>query len=288
MYRLVVLTVLIILLASCEKDLVSQQKTTAPENANLTVSIYSIEHTPFESLTRVAASQACNHLNFMVYDMEGARVKQTNQMLGDADFGKASFQLAEGSYQLVAVAHSSNGNPTATDIKKIRFSNSQGYSDTFLQYLPVTVTSQSQSLQLSLERIVSLCRFILTDDYPQNVKQMRFQYTGGSGGFDAATGYGSINSTQTLFFDVAAGQKQFDLYTFLHADEGTIHLTATAYDASDNVLHEREFDIPLRRNEVTRVSGPFFSGSGSTNFNIINVSSVDINTTWGGQTTINY
>ena len=281
-------TFLCVLLASCEHPDLSDESTAQEPKGNLTVSVFSIEQMPFSALfTRAAASQACNRLSFAIYDASNTRIKQTNQMLGDDDFGTASFQLAEGTYFLVAVAHSSNGNPTMTDPLKIKFTNSQGFSDTFLYARQITVSSEPQTIQLSLDRIVALCRFVITDDYPQAVKQMRFQYKGGSGAFDAHTGLGSVNSTQTLFFDATTGQKQFDLYTFLHDTEGTIHLLATAYDANVNVLFEREFDVPLRQNQVTLVSGPYFSANGSSSFNTL-TSSVDINTTWSGQTTINY
>lgn len=127
------------------------------------VSVFQIEKTPFSSLTRAneAASNVCTRLNFAVYDIDGSRVKQLNQTSDMADFGHASFQLEEGTYQLVVVGHSSSGNPTMTNPAKIQFTNSTGYTDTFLCYGEVTIGEEAVDLQVSLDRIVAFCRFVV-------------------------------------------------------------------------------------------------------------------------------
>ena len=89
---------------------------------------------------------------------------------------------------------------------------------------------------------------------------MRFYYTGGSGAFNAATGLGSVNSKQDVKFDVTSGQKEFDLYTYLHDTEDTIHLKVYALDATDNVLTEREFNVSLAQGKMTIYSGDFYGG----------------------------
>ena len=265
-------------LTSCEKPLLTESSDGQKPDGNLVVSIFQIEQTPFASLTRTAAADVCTRLNYAVYALDGTRVKQVNQKSEDAGFGVASFQLEQGNYQLVVVAHSSNGNPAMTDPTCIKFTNAQGYTDTFLSTSDVTISDEQVGMNVSLDRIVSLCRFVITDNYPADVARMRFYYTGGSGAFDANTGLGCVNSKQSLFFDVSSGQKQFDLYTFLHDTEGTIHLLATAYDAGNNVLYEREFDVPLVQNKMTWLSGPFFSGTTSSS-----TFSVVINTDWAGE-----
>lgn len=278
-------------LVSCEKSLIADENESGATKGNLQVSVFQIDKTPFGSFTatansparRVAASEACTRLNFAIYNQEGTRIKQVNQTSDMSDFGKASFQLAEGTYQLVVVGHSASGNPTMTDPAKVQFTNATGYTDTFLCYGEVTIGEEAASYQVSLDRIVSLCRFVITDDaYPADVKKMRFYYTGGSGAFDAATALGCVNSKQDVKFDVSATQKQFDLYTFLHATQGTIHLAVSALDASDNELYKREFDVPMQQNYITRLSGPFFEGSGSSTATTI--TGVTVNTDWAGET----
>ena len=269
----------LLVLVSCEKAVFSEEDSNEPKG-NFIVNIFEIEHTPFSTLTRTAPANACTRFNFAVYQQDGTRVKQVNQKLEDPDFGTASFQLAEGDYQLVVVAHSSDGNPTMTDPKKVQFSNAQGFTDTFLWSGNITIGDEAKEMSLSLRRIVALCRFVITDDFPADVKTMRFYYTGGSGAFDAATGYGSVNSKQDVKFTVSATQKQFDLYTFLHDVEGTIKLTVTALDDKDNVLNERSFEVPLYQNQITWFTGAFFDGSGASSSTITDI---DINTEWAGE-----
>lgn len=274
----------LLLLVACEKpSWDSEDEGDEAIAGNLTVSIYQIGKTPFDEVTR-SQSTTPTHINYAVYSVDGQRVKQINQQAGDANYGKASFQLEPGTYQLVVVAHSSNGNPTMTDLTKIQFKNNQGFSDTFLTYIEeVEVTTESQTLSVSPQRIVSLCRVEITDDYPETVSQLRFQYKGGSGAFDAHTGLGSVNSIQTLDFDVTTGQKQFDLYTYLHDTEGTIHLTVTAFDASGVELLNREFDIPMEREKITWFTGPLFGGaSGGLSIGIT------LDTDWKGETHITF
>ena len=255
------LFILLLLLASCEKPITSSENNEATQNGNLIVSV------PTDGLSST-------RLNFAAYDTSGTRIKQVNQQSGNADFGVAPFQLAPDAYLLVVVAHSSNGNPTMASPKKIQFTNTQGFTDTFLYYDTITVDDNRKELQVVPRRIVSLCRFVITDEIPAGVAKMRFYYTGGSGAFDATTGLGCVNSRQSLMFDITNGQKEFDLYTFLHQKEGTIHLKVTAYDAGDNVLYEREFDVPMAQNRMTWFTGAFFSGSTMT------TSTISVNTDW--------
>lgn len=272
----------VLILFSCEKAFIDMDDGAGDTPAasklegNLIVSISQIEQMPFMDYTRAAVADVCTRVNFAVYNMAGTRVKQINQQVGGANYGTASFQLDEGEYQLVVVAHSSDGNPTMTDPTKIRFTNTQGFTDTFLYSGTITIGAEPQTHTLTLRRITSLCRFVVTDDYPFNVKKMRFYYTGGSGAFNASTGFGTVNSKQEVKFDVTSGQKQFDLYTILHNTEGTIHLKVSALDAADNVLREREFDVQLAQNKITWFTGAFFADSDFNNTTI----DIDINTDW--------
>lgn len=282
------LSVILFSLASCEKPLLTtttDRQTTAAEG-NLTVSVYQIEQTPFNSPTRgiEPASAVCTRLNFVIYDEGGQRVEQYNQTADKADFGTCTFQLEEGTYQLVIVGHSATGNPTMTNMAKIQFTKTTGYTDTYLYHSEVAVGEEPLNLSVALHRIASLCRFVLTDDIPADVKQMQFYYTGGSGAFNAATGLGTVNSKQTMTFDVTSGQKQFDLYTFLHTPDDTITLKVSALDASGNVLYEHTFDVPMKQNHITWLSGAFFAGTSSAT----TITGVTVNTDWAGETHITF
>lgn len=274
-------------MVSCEKPLIGEETSDA-DKGNLKVRVFQCEKTPFTALTRSETSvgDVCTRLNFAVYDEGGSRVKQVNQTSDVADFGTASFRLEEGDYMLVVVAHSASGNPTMTNPAKIQFTNATGYADTFLYYDDVTISDEQVEMQVSLDRIVSLCRFVITDDsIPADVKKMRFYYTGGSGAFNAATGLGSVNSKQIVTYEVSDGQKQFDLYTFLHETSSAISLKVTALDASDQVLYEREFDVPMEQNHITWLSGAYFNGSSSSSSTI---GGITVHADWAGETHLTF
>ena len=282
-----VLMLLSIVLA-CEKAIVGEGKeTTGDPDGNVHVTVYQVAKTPFSDLTRAGSEPATimTRLNFAVYTLEGTRVKQVNKTSDNSAFNQCSFQLEPGDYQLVVVGHSSSGNPTMTDPTCIKFTNAQGFTETFMAYQVLTVTGESQEVGVNIDRIVSRCSVVLTDDIPANVKKLRFYYTGGSGAFDASTGLGCVNSKQDVWFDVASGQHQFDLYTFLHDNEGTIHLQVTAHDANDNIIQERTFDVPMEQNHITWLTGAFFSGSGSSSSTTITVT---VNTDWAGETHLTF
>ena len=288
-------TVAAIALVSCEKAAITEDSDiSGDKNGNLRVRVFEIEKTPFESLikkggtTRAsqAVSEVCTRLSFAIYDESGSRLKPINQQSSAADFGSTAFQLEEGDYQLVVVGHSANGNPKTTDLAKIQFTNATGYTDTFLYYGEVTIGEDPVDLDVSLNRIVALCRFVITDDIPAEVKKLQFYYTGGSGAFNAVTGLGSVASKQMVTFDVTpTSSKQFDLYTFLHDLEDDISLTVTALDASGNTLYERKFDVPMQQNHITWLTGEFFTGSGSSS---INITEITVNTDWAGETHLTF
>lgn len=286
MANAVLALVMIMMVQGCEKGILDEESEVTLDG-NLMVDVLEIENIPFESLTRgdQAASEVCNRLNFAIYDMGGSRLKQINQEKGKAGFGTVSFQLEEGDYELVVVAHSSKGNPTMTNPAKIQFTNATGYTDTFLYTGKVSVDEESEGLTISLNRITSLCRFVITDDIPESVKKIQFYYTGGSGAFDAATGMGCVASKQTVTFDLTSeSRKQFDLYTFLHEPSDQIALKVTAMDADGKELYVREFDVPMERNRVTRLSGNFFDGSGSST----TIGGITINAEWDGETNVEF
>ena len=262
-------------LASCGKS-----NDDIPEAGNLNVSVRQLAEVPFDTFSQSAIAEVCTRMNFALYDQSGSRIKQVNAMAGSASFGTGSFGVGEGTYQLVVVAHSAGGNPTMSNSSKIQFSNATGYSDTFLYSEDVTVGDEPLNLQVTLERIVALCRFVVTDDIPVGVARMQFYYTGGSGSFNASTGLGCVNSKQKVLFDIDDNHKQFDLYTFPHEHEDTLSLTVTALSATDEVMYERDFVVPVVQNQISWLTGAYFTGSAISDFT---VTSRDVNTEWDGE-----
>ena len=256
----------ILLLASCEKAVFDEPKDEPKETANLILRIAGFEQIPFDTRSPQDITALCSRINVALYQ-DGERVKAVNQKADDSDFGTVSLTVEPGTYQFVVLAHSCSSNATTTNIEKITFPNNL-ITDTFYYYGEVSVGSSTQQEELTLKRCVSMFRFDITDNIPSDVKTMQFYYTGGSSTFSALSGYGSVNSRQTVKFNITSSQQGqpavFDVYTMLHDEQGTLKMTVTALDAAENVLYQREFnDVPMTRNAITRYSGTFFDGGGA-------------------------
>ena len=224
----------------------------------------SIEMVPFENTTISRAStemsELCSRLQFAVFK-DGEKKKNISQQAGDAGFGEATISLPEGDYQLVVMGHSCTGTATITDLEKITFPNNK-VTDTFYYYGTFTVGNDSKTVELDLKRAVAMLRFNLTQPLAENIKQLKFLYTGGSSTFSAITGFGSVNSRQTEIRDVASGQKVFEVYTFPHAQEGKLKVTITALDANGTEIAETVMEeIPVEVNKISVYNGVLFDDS---------------------------
>ncbi|MBQ4029312.1 MAG: FimB/Mfa2 family fimbrial subunit, partial [Prevotella sp.] len=172
----------------------------------------------------------------------------------------------KGNYRLVAIAHNGTGAATISSPEKITFPNNK-CTDTFYICEDFSVSDNSE-FDLTLKRAVAMFRFVVEDAFPENIHQMKFYYTGGSSTFDATTGYGCVNSKQTEYREIndemGNNEKQFDLFTFPHAEEDTLKMTITALSSTDVTIKERNFtSIPVKKNYITQYSGTFFDSTSS-------------------------
>jgi len=255
-------------LTSCEKAVFddSGQSSTGQEDANvvLRLSVFEMEAFGETNATRAASaiSELASRLSLVVLK-NGEKVKTVSQKQGDSGFGTVALSLAEGTYQIAAIAHNCDGTATVTSADKITFPNNI-VTDTFYYYGDLTVGSSAVSQSLTMHRAVAMFRLILTEELPATVRKLKFYYTGGSSTFSAVSGYGCVNSRQTVNIDVASGQKVFEVYTFPHDEQGQLKMTVTALDAQDNAVGERVFEnVPVRRNYITRYTGSLLGGGGN-------------------------
>ena len=272
----------LLLAASCEKMVISGSERSDAEDANVVVQVMNFEQLPF-SLTRTRGETETGptRLNFIVYDEDGMRIRQESQQLGDDEFGIARFKLQEGRYFLVALAHSGKGNPTSTDLHKIRFTNKTGYTDTFLYADTLVVGEEVIDDELQLKRIVSKVRFVFSDQLPEDADSIRFYYEGGSGAFDAVTGVGVVKSQQQQWLPVNPNDTSYEIYTIPRADSDKLKVLVTTYKTSGGkveILTEREVsDIPIQRNTITVCRGSLFNPTEQHQI------SIDIDTTWDNE-----
>lgn len=223
-----------------------------------------------EAMTRADGEQFWTRLSFVVYQ-NGKKVNGVNQEAGDEGYGKASLTLEEGTYQVLVLAHSSEGNPTLTSAEKIQFTNAIGFTDTFYYYGTITVTSEQQTHNITLNRVTAMLRFIINDEMPASISNLKFYYTGGSGALNATTGRGCVDSKQTVVIVVnpqtLTKPYSFELYTIPREATASLNLTVTAYDETQAVVHERTFKgVEVQTNKITEFAGDFFTdGSGTGN-----------------------
>ena len=261
LFRLSVLLLAMLTMNACEKGYTAEEETKTGNESNVTLRVKSIEMVPFENTTISRAStemsELCSRLQFAVFK-DGEKKKNISQQAGDAGFGEAAISLPEGDYQLVVMGHSCTGTATITDLEKITFPNNK-VTDTFYYYGTFTVGNDSKTVELDLKRAVAMLRFNLTQPLTENIKQLKFLYTGGSSTFSAITGFGSVNSRQTEIRDVASGQKVFEVYTFPHAQEGKLKVTITALDANGTEVAETVMEeIPVEVNKISVYNGVLF------------------------------
>lgn len=298
--------VVVLALTACEKVVFDEEENTTTdtdkqdtpatgiaEGANLVLRVSGFSVVPFDTRTATPIADYCTRLNFVVY-RDGKKVKSITQKQGDAAYGQVGMELEADTYQVLVLAHSSAGNPSLANPSKIQFTNEDGFSDTFYYYGEVVVTDEQQVQDIALERVTSMLRFVTEDPVPDYVKQMRLYFTGGSGAFDATTGYGCVNSQQSVFFDITpdmVGQPlTLETYTILKTPTATLKLLVTAYglDSANGgvrIIEEKEFaSVPMERNKITQYTGWFFSErpQASHSFSLV------ANTEWGGQTDLTY
>jgi len=258
------------LMMSCEKMVVDEeeqdQQPAIETDANLILKVVSTG-------TR-GDSAPWTTLNFVVYQ-GGSKVKGITQKEGDESFGEVGMKLTPGTYQVMVLAHSSSANPTLSDPSNIKFTNSDGFSDTFIAYQDVTVEAVAKTHEINVVRASAMVRFKTKDAKPAEAKRVRFYYEGGSGAINVLTGYGVDKSKQVVFVDLPDSMTgeplQFDLYTFPRNDESTLKLLVSMFDENEVLIPYPGTDegvrtftnIPIKKNQITECSGYFFTdGSG--------------------------
>ena len=164
---------LALLLAACEKPILSEEDIVSTQDANVILHFKQYEQ---ESFTRSATdiTELCSRLNIAIFDADGTKVKTVAQKESDAGYGTVALTLAAGTYQLVVIAHNCEGSATITSTEKVTFPNNK-VTDTFYYFGDLVVTSEVQSYDLTLTRAVAMFRLVLTDEeMPASVAKLKF------------------------------------------------------------------------------------------------------------------
>ena len=299
--KLIGLLALSMALASCEKvsldELLSKEPPTSQPsstgNASLSIHIGGIADANYQDATAKGTraiepiGNVCTKLTISLYDEEGQRLYSVNKKSTDADFADVTIKLAEGKYYLVVVAHSNENNAATKDINKITFDGK--LSDTFHYYKEIELQAGGNNIDVVMERVTAMFRLEITDEIPENVKQLKFYYTGGSSTLSGYTGAGSVNSRQTEIRNVQSGINTYEVYTFPHPDDKKLKMTITALDASGETVCTKTFeDVAVSKNMITRYKGSFFTNitppTAADNYKF----SISANTDWKGENIIEF
>ena len=257
--NLCLLVLSLVLLTGCEKTMLDEQSSKQDGNVVLKLSLY--EQIPFSTRSLQDIRQLCTRVN-VAFFQNGTKVKTVSQKADDASFGTVSLTLDAGVYQVVVIAHNCSGSATISSAEKVTFP-SNVVTDTFYYEGELTVASSQDTYELVLQRPVAMFRLQLTDVLPSNAHKIRFYYTGGSSTFNPSTGFGCVNSRQTVMMDIEDGQQMFEVYTFPHELNDFLKITVTIYDSGENILKEQVFEqVPVTVDQITVFTGSFFGGSG--------------------------
>ena len=265
---LLILVVACFGLVACEKSVyqLEEEKSAGKSDkndagANLILRIVAAETRAGEDITNYWGT-----INFVAYQ-NNDKVKAITQQRGENGYGEAAMKLTPGTYQVLVLAHSSNGNPSLANPKKIDFTNTIGFTDTYYYYGDIVVEETAKEHTVDLKRASSLVHFIIKDELPATVNQFQFYYEGGSGALDATTGYGCEASRQSVYLDVdheAGPPYTFDLYTMLRTDSATLKMQVKGFKSNNTIVKIngkdiRDFSIPVVRAGRVNFVGNFYA-----------------------------
>ena len=171
------------------------------------------------------------------------KIKVVHQLQDDAQFGTLSIPLDAGDYQVVGIGYQNEKPCTISQADKITFPNNQ-VTPTYASYESLTIGSDKPIvLSLTPKLASSEIRLNITDEIPAQAKTIKIYYTGGSSTLDATTGYGCVNSRQTVELPMHSEQHQYSIYTLPHADGRKLKVVITVYDPSGVTMAEKTLNM---------------------------------------------
>ena len=186
--------------------------------------------------------------------------KNIHQAQASSNFGKATFALSEGEYQVVVIGHNGEGNATISTPEKITFYNYKT-TDTFCHYSTLDVTEENITKTITPQRATGMLVLHIKDAIPATAKSIKFYYTGGSSTLDATTGYGCVKSRQTEEREINPQQKDYTIYTFPHSSGKKLNVNITVYSQKGETIVTKDLkDVEIKQNNVTTCSLNLFGG----------------------------
>lgn len=273
--KIILVAMMILSATACEKAVFGDDEDSVETaTGNVTIRVTTLEQIDFgdgvgakshasgssAGYTRASTpiEEVCTRIEYGFFQ-DGEKIETESQSIDDDDFGTLSIDLAEGTYQMVIIAHNGEGKATISTEDKVTFSNNK-VTDTFWTYDTICVTSTPTEFAAEVSRVVAMFRLSITGEIPDSASVLEFYYTGGSSTMSAATGYGVVNSRQTEDRDIVEGQTDYDIYTIPHEDDDELKIVTRVFDADGDTIFTATFeDVPVTVNKITVYSGDLFS-----------------------------
>ena len=248
---------------ACQNDASENSNNDEMVEVTLGFSGFSMEQ---ESMTRSLSpvTDVCTHLDIWISD--GETTTAYHQATGDDGFGSLSVTLSLAkTYTLYAVAHKANGAATLTD-GVISFPEDKVTHSFFVsnEFTP----TKNMSLNLTMNRIVSMFQFVTTDEVPDWCKTMRFTLNNVYDQWNVSTGgTHQLNRVSTFqnFTKQNDGTVIFNIYAIV-ANTSTNHdiLIEGLNEDGDVLEYHTLKDVPLRNGYKTVATGAFFTDAASS------------------------
>ena len=291
MRQLIFSIVALVGLTACEKPILTDAEASGTVAGTVTLE-FTTTNTDYTTRAVSGIAAHASKLNVQLFDEDGQKVFSSvrTQTKDDDDFGRLSVELADGTYTVVAVAHSSARSATIKSPEVVQFTAQDGekLTDTFCHVSTVEVSGDSHSFTLPMYRAVAMVQLHLTDEtLPEDVWYIKADYSGGSANVNPTTLDGITKSNQSerrIKNDLHLHQ----FFTFPYMSEtGTLKMTTSATTSDGTVLKKRTFDaVPVKRNRITTYEGKLF-GDGEWTATQSDFSFV-VNADWDGEVVVGF
>ena len=154
----------------------------------------------------------------------------------------------------------------------------------------MSVTADGATTDINLKRAVGAFKVHITDEtIPEEIKSIKFYYTGGSSTLDATTGFGCVNSRQTENFSMKDGGRDFTVYTFPHEEEKNIKMSISFLDADAKVVKSFEkADLKIHQNKIAYTEISITNGFGGGGDSAGGGIGITVDPTWGETERVNF
>ena len=270
----IILTLLSLILYSCEQPVIPGDNDTPVETAEVRVHLDDIIITDEPLSDTRTATDAVDYssigaLMVAFYDKDSTLVYSHTQFRSDpttyTTFGEFKCTLPVGNYTLVVVGREYKEG----DIFKLNSLTSAGYTservrETFSTSQAISVTdSDPVDVPVTIGHVITMLNVLSTDVRPSNVVKIRTTYSAASKSFNPTTGL----ATDSLGFSLtnSTGDAEYlkiGNYAFLSKLEQKMDITIESLDTDNKVLYTKKIpNVPLKRNRKTILRGPLFTAN---------------------------